>query len=80
MQRPFGCAQAPVKFALALLLSLLLAASAGDNVAVASATANMTFTIDLRRMSEPPRNLPAREIPIVATGGQAPVLGKDSLA
>jgi thiamine-phosphate pyrophosphorylase len=52
MQRPFGCAQAPVKLALAL--ALLLAASAGDSVAVVSATANITFTKDLRRINVSP--------------------------
>lgn len=54
MQRPFGCAQAPVKLALALLLAPLLAASAGDSDAAASAAANMIFTIDLRRMKVSP--------------------------
>jgi hypothetical protein len=33
---------------------LVFAASSGDNVAVASAAANMTFTIDLQRMNQSP--------------------------
>jgi hypothetical protein len=46
MQRPFGCAQAPLICSLACVF-----ASAGDSDATASAPAKMNFTIEQQRMN-----------------------------